>query len=206
MCRWCSTRDRSSGFDPAVFCSNYFFDYWRIVVPRVLAPAKNSTSLSRVRADGTSASARMEEAVQTKLLRPLESFISGGVGLEAEFFGGLAADDVPPTLCGRMFRHGEAVYSCRDCGQDATCVMCADCFGASEHRRHRYRMSTSTGNSGYCDCGDDEAFLHHSMCDNHKAMNEAAMAQTATPGEKLGKMPAEDRARAEMIISDVSNV
>ena len=45
----------------------------------------------------------------------------------------------------------------RDCGQDATCVLCVDCFTQSEHKNHRYRMSTSEG-GGYCDCGDPEAF------------------------------------------------
>ena len=45
----------------------------------------------------------------------------------------------------------------RDCGQDATCVLCVDCFTNSEHKNHRYRMSTSEG-GGYCDCGDVEAF------------------------------------------------
>jgi hypothetical protein len=47
-------------------------------------------------------------------------------------------------------------------------VMCADCFWASEHRKHRYRERASNG--GYCDCGDEEAFIMHATCDTHKKL------------------------------------
>ena len=40
---------------------------------------------------------------------------------------------------------GLPVYGCRDCGQDATCVMCAECFNVSEHKNHNYRISTTEG-------------------------------------------------------------
>ena len=43
----------------------------------------------------------------------------------------------PAALCGKVFRMGEATYSCRDCGQDGTCVLCRDCFKASAHQQHR---------------------------------------------------------------------
>ena len=34
----------------------------------------------------------------------------------------------------------ETCYSCRDCGQDATCVLCVQCFTKSEHNKHRYNI------------------------------------------------------------------
>ena len=86
----------------------------------------------------------------------------------------------------------ETCYNCRDCGQDATCVLCVQCFTKSEHKQHRYnimiirlhilwnditytlfvitqsryRMSTSDG-GGYCDCGDAEAWRSFPSCELH---------------------------------------
>ena len=34
----------------------------------------------------------------------------------------------------------ETCYNCRDCGQDATCVLCVQCFTKSEHKQHRYNI------------------------------------------------------------------
>lgn len=50
---------------------------------------------------------------------------------------------------------------------DPTCVLCAECFRNSEHKRHKYRMSTS-GGGGYCDCGDKEAWKSQPTCDIHR--------------------------------------
>lgn len=71
-----------------------------------------------------------------------------------------------PSVCGRVFRSGEATYSCRECGTDPTCVLCSSCFKQSAHRHHKYRMSASSG-GGYCDCGDTEAWKTHPFCDEH---------------------------------------
>lgn len=57
--------------------------------------------------------------------------------------------------------------SCRDCGADPTCVLCADCFRNSEHKQHRYKLSTSVG-GGYCDCGDTEAWRQAPRCSLHQ--------------------------------------
>ena len=87
------------------------------------------------------------------------------------------------------FPLAETCYNCRDCGQDATCVLCVQCFTKSEHKQHRYlyffvatilhiifskpmswtryRMSTSDG-GGYCDCGDAEAWRFSPCCELHK--------------------------------------
>ena len=39
--------------------------------------------------------------------------------------------------CGKLFKHGEPTYSCKDCGVDLTCVLCVECFKNSEHKDHR---------------------------------------------------------------------
>ena len=73
---------------------------------------------------------------------------------------------------------------CRDCGQDATCVLCVDCFTASEHKNHRYRMSTSEG-GGYCDCGDPEAFRNYPYCSRHQPLQ----GDTISPQQVLQSFP-----------------
>ncbi|GAA5842078.1 hypothetical protein JCM9279_002777 [Rhodotorula babjevae] len=63
--------------------------------------------------------------------------------------------------CAHVFRPGESVYRCRDCGLDPTCVLCARCFHASSHARlgHDITVSTHAGvGAGCCDCGDAEAW------------------------------------------------
>ena len=77
--------------------------------------------------------------------------------------------------------------SFRDCGQDATCVLCVDCFTQSEHRHHRYRMSTSEG-GGYCDCGDIEAFKFFPRCKKH----EPKGGSKDSPAKVLERFPEGD--------------
>lgn len=46
--------------------------------------------------------------------------------------------------------------------------MCTDCFNHSGHREHKYKMHAS-GGSGYCDCGDAEAWTSEPACSLHVA-------------------------------------
>ncbi|KAI6207263.1 E3 ubiquitin-protein ligase [Aphelenchoides fujianensis] len=99
---------------------------------------------------------------------------AGGRARLAELTGIHSTDAIVGhgQTCGRMFRFGEPTYCCRECATDATCVLCHDCFKNSEHSKHKYKMRTSTG-SGYCDCGDPEAFpvcSLHAPNDEQKAM------------------------------------
>ncbi len=132
-------------------------------------------------------------------MSPLDSFICGGASLTSSVFATLSENDTPPALCGKTFQLGEPVYSCRECSQDGTCVMCSDCFGASAHRRHRYRMSTSEGDGGYCDCGDAEAFVKDAVCSRHEALR----VTQGTSQESLDKFPEDVRKRAKELIREV---
>ncbi|KAL4877570.1 hypothetical protein BJY04DRAFT_221941 [Aspergillus karnatakaensis] len=78
--------------------------------------------------------------------------------------------------CGHIFRAGEATYRCITCGVDETCVLCSRCFDASDHSTHQYHVSLSMGNSGCCDCGDEEAWRTPLFCAIH-----------TDNGEKKGK-------------------
>ncbi|KAH7358830.1 E3 ubiquitin-protein ligase ubr1 [Plectosphaerella cucumerina] len=69
--------------------------------------------------------------------------------------------------CGHIFKAGEASYHCRTCSTDDTCVLCSRCFDSTDHQGHMVRISISVGNSGCCDCGDDEAWRLPMFCTIH---------------------------------------
>uniref|UniRef100_A0A667XTB6 E3 ubiquitin-protein ligase n=1 Tax=Myripristis murdjan TaxID=586833 RepID=A0A667XTB6_9TELE len=113
-----------------------------------------------------------EELVQNRLLHPLECFLFGEdpqEGLEK-----LKQGSTSSQLCGRVFKEGETVYSCRDCAIDPTCVLCMDCFQDSVHKGHRYKMHASSG-GGFCDCGDVEAWKIGPCCSKHDPGDECVL-------------------------------
>uniref|UniRef100_A0A672KUT4 E3 ubiquitin-protein ligase n=1 Tax=Sinocyclocheilus grahami TaxID=75366 RepID=A0A672KUT4_SINGR len=107
-----------------------------------------------------------EQKVEQHLLYPLECFLFGEepcVGLEKlqQYNSSSSAQQ-----CGRVFKEGETVYTCRDCAIDPTCVLCIECFQKSVHKSHRYKMHASAG-GGFCDCGDLEAWKSGPCCSQH---------------------------------------
>ncbi|XP_034051112.1 E3 ubiquitin-protein ligase UBR1 isoform X2 [Thalassophryne amazonica] len=105
-----------------------------------------------------------EELAKTRILHPFECFLFGEdpeEGLEK-----LKQSSTSSQLCGRVFKEGETVYSCRECAIDPTCVLCMDCFQDSVHKSHRYKMHASSG-GGFCDCGDIEAWKIGPCCSKH---------------------------------------
>ncbi|KAA8582212.1 hypothetical protein FQN60_008952, partial [Etheostoma spectabile] len=113
-----------------------------------------------------------EELMQRRLIYPLECFLFGEdpqEGLEK-----LKQGSSSSQLCGRVFKEGETVYSCRDCAIDPTCVLCMDCFQDSVHKSHRYKMHASSG-GGFCDCGDVEAWKIGPCCSKHDPGAATAM-------------------------------
>lgn len=69
--------------------------------------------------------------------------------------------------CGHIFKTGESTYHCKTCAADDTCVLCSKCFTESDHEDHMVYISVSPGNSGCCDCGDDEAWVRPVRCTIH---------------------------------------
>uniref|UniRef100_A0A7N6BZ26 E3 ubiquitin-protein ligase n=1 Tax=Anabas testudineus TaxID=64144 RepID=A0A7N6BZ26_ANATE len=105
-----------------------------------------------------------EELMQSRILQPLEFFLFGENPQEG--LQKLQQGSTSSQLCGRVFKEGETVYSCRDCAIDPTCVLCMDCFQDSVHKSHRYKMHASSG-GGFCDCGDVEAWKIGPCCSKH---------------------------------------
>ncbi|KAF2204948.1 RING finger domain-containing protein [Delitschia confertaspora ATCC 74209] len=89
--------------------------------------------------------------------------------------------------CGHIFKSGESTYRCKTCTSDETCVLCARCFDASDHEGHAVYVSVSPGNSGCCDCGDDEAWIRPVHCNIHSATSqtESKAAGKARQGSLL---------------------
>ncbi|RYO37704.1 E3 ubiquitin-protein ligase [Alternaria arborescens] len=89
--------------------------------------------------------------------------------------------------CGHIFKNGEATYRCKTCSADDTCVLCARCFDASDHEGHQVFVSVSPGNSGCCDCGDDEAWIRPVHCNIHSIdpERESKAAGKARQGSML---------------------
>ncbi|KAL9136453.1 MAG: hypothetical protein Q9175_002341 [Cornicularia normoerica] len=90
--------------------------------------------------------------------------------------------------CGHIFKNGDATYRCKTCTTDETCVLCTRCFEASEHTGHLVSQHISTGNSGCCDCGDDEAWKLPVKCAIHTADSSATAGkqrQAPTVPEEL---------------------
>lgn len=140
--------------------SDPFNEYWKIYVPQVYSPTpKDNTLCWYVN----------EDEAKRVLFSTLEEFICGGE--DVSVLARLARLDKPPSVCGKVFKMGEPTYSCRECGMDNTCVLCAECFKQSDHRFHKYKMGTS-GGGGCCDCGDEEAWRRSPYCDLHKMGKE----------------------------------
>ncbi|CAG7818357.1 unnamed protein product [Allacma fusca] len=142
----------------------------RLFAPMIYSPMKDCDCLNMT---------YNEELAAKKLFEPMELFLSGFEKTDA-FFQKLEALEPPATLCGRVFKMGEPTYSCRDCGMDPTCVLCVECFRASAHKQHKYKISTS-GGGGYCDCGDPEAWKTNCYCDQHvpQSMNPDCVDEDA---------------------------
>ncbi|KAI9317943.1 hypothetical protein BX666DRAFT_1565983 [Dichotomocladium elegans] len=69
--------------------------------------------------------------------------------------------------CGHLFKKGESVYRCRNCGLDDTCVLCSRCFHSTNHEGHDVKIWISRGSGGCCDCGDPEAWKTPLECKIH---------------------------------------
>ncbi|KAM4013622.1 E3 ubiquitin-protein ligase UBR1 isoform 1-T1 [Anomaloglossus baeobatrachus] len=107
-----------------------------------------------------------EQLYKAGILTPIEWYLFGE---DPDTFMEKLCESEAPPLCGKVFRSGEATYSCRECAIDPTCVLCMDCFQNSVHRTHRYKMHTSTG-GGFCDCGDTEAWKSGPSCKIHESV------------------------------------
>ncbi|ORY35607.1 ubiquitin-protein ligase [Naematelia encephala] len=71
--------------------------------------------------------------------------------------------------CGRVLRRFERTYMCKTCAIDSHCVLCVDCFQASDHTGHEILFGQSYSFAAGCDCGDVTAWRDdkHLGCTHH---------------------------------------
>lgn len=168
-----------------------FREHWKLHVPRLYAPDERTNFLHTTSDDDQS---------QVLFFEPLKQFIFSENPNET--LKHLKALATPTSLCGRVFHMGEATYSCKDCGQDSTCVLCRDCFKASVHQQHRYKINQSVG-GGYCDCGDREAWRDAAACSIHTNSASGQSECVNSAAAALAKFPPEIVARARAVFSAV---
>jgi E3 ubiquitin-protein ligase UBR1 len=104
------------------------------------------------------------------------------------------------TRCGHIFKPGEASYACRTCGTDDTCCLCSRCFDSTDHTGHMVRINISVGNSGCCDCGDDEAWRTPMFCTIH---SEHAHDRAEGKGKEAAGLPGDLVQNMQMTIGRV---
>ncbi|XP_067901224.1 E3 ubiquitin-protein ligase UBR2 isoform X1 [Heterodontus francisci] len=158
----CSAKDIALSWLQATELTRDVYQHLAYYVPKIYCRGSNPTPLHE------------EMLAQHILLGPMEWYLCGedpAVGITK-----LEKANKSSQLCGRVFKIGEPTYSCRDCAVDPTCVLCMECFLASVHREHRYRMTTS-GGGGFCDCGDTEAWKQGPYCLKHKPTVSGAMEE-----------------------------
>ncbi|RKP02044.1 hypothetical protein CXG81DRAFT_18219 [Caulochytrium protostelioides] len=112
--------------------------------------------------------------------------------------------DHPQGPCGHVFRPGEAVYRCRTCGLDETCVMCTRCFQASNHHGHDTSFSVAEGTGGCCDCGDAEAWKQDIGCVHHPlAVIESSQSDDGNSGLSNPPLPDPVLASMKLVVETV---
>jgi hypothetical protein len=77
------------------------------------------------------------------------------------------------SVCGQVFKKGDAVYACKQCGIDESSVLCSTCFKASDHTNHD--ISFTPGIGGCCDCGQKEAWTRPVVCSVHTPQTSNAV-------------------------------
>ncbi|OLL26450.1 E3 ubiquitin-protein ligase ubr1 [Neolecta irregularis DAH-3] len=105
--------------------------------------------------------------------------------------------------CGHIMRKGEAVYRCKQCSLDDTCVLCARCFQASNHEGHEISMSIEKSNGGCCDCGDLEAWKTPVCCSIHSL--DGSGSDPLTDSGKYSQIPEDLKRSIRSTIARVLN-
>nr|POE48021.1 e3 ubiquitin-protein ligase ubr11 [Quercus suber] len=106
------------------------------------------------------------------------------------------------TACGHIFKSGESTYHCKTCAADDTCVLCSRCFDSSDHEGHMVFISVSPGNSGCCDCGDQEAWRREVHCSIHTdGLSDRPSKQSGKEKAQVSLLPDELVAAIRMTIA-----
>ncbi|RDB27292.1 E3 ubiquitin-protein ligase ubr1 [Hypsizygus marmoreus] len=95
-------------------------------------------------------------------------------------FSGAGRDEAPTPgrPCSHIFKKGESCFRCKDCALDDSCVMCAQCFHATNHVDHNVSFFIAQQPGGCCDCGDEEAWRIPLNCPFHPPSQSSELHAT----------------------------
>jgi hypothetical protein len=84
----------------------------------------------------------LEEAVQQFLMTCPAAEVAAGLSALVDHHSHLSLSMIIETrarssVCGAVFRPGDLVWTCDQCGKDGTCVLCYACFRLSDHEGHQ---------------------------------------------------------------------
>ncbi|KAG6874158.1 hypothetical protein C0995_005576 [Termitomyces sp. Mi166 len=97
---------------------------------------------------------------------------------------GRADAPIPGRSCSRIFKKGDSCFRCKDCALDDSCVMCANCFHATNHSDHNVSFFIAQQPGGCCDCGDEEAWRVPLQCPSHPPSRRADVDSTPKSSTK----------------------
>ena len=103
-------------------------------------------------------------------------------------------------ICGKLFKNGDLIWNCRNCGKDDTCVQCDDCFQLSDHTNHDVYFHRASEGNGCCDCGDLEAWSDAGCCAKHKEEN---LIENYDP---TGCIPDDIKRSVELVVAGIIQV
>ena len=92
----------------------------------------------------------------------------------------------PKGICARTFDKSSIGWFCKQCGKDANCVQCQECFEASDHVGHLVYLDQNI--SGCCDCGDAAAWNEAGFCKAHQGFIEESKASIDLLPENVAKV------------------
>ncbi|BEI86836.1 hypothetical protein CcaverHIS002_0701820 [Cutaneotrichosporon cavernicola] len=95
------------------------------------------------------------------------------------------------AVCGKVLQRYDRTYICKTCAKDSSCVLCIDCFQASDHEGHEVLFGLSYTFAAVCDCGDSSAWRdnEHLGCAHHPPVRdgEVRRPKPKTPPSELCK-------------------
>jgi len=83
---------------------------------------------------------------------------------------------LPKKVCQHPFKKNDIVWVCRTCQADETCVLCHQCYVASNHEGHDVAFYHAQA-GGCCDCGDKDAWDPKGFCPLHGREDEVRLEE-----------------------------
>lgn len=98
----------------------------------------------------------------------------------------IKAIPLPKGLCAKKIGKEDVSWFCKDCGKDANCTQCQECFEGSNHAGHLVYLDRNV--TGICDCGDANSWSEAGFCRAHQGFVEESKANVSLLPEPVAKV------------------